>query len=266
MLDPVALADLERVHADLGGQLVHQPLDGVRRLGPSGAAVGVGPGAVGQHRLALEAVGRELVDRVEHERTEHRDAAADERDVGAEVGVEVHLEAGDLAVLVGGEGEGLDLVAAVVGRHQALAAGLGVLHRLGQPACHRPGDPLLRSRLELAAETTADVGGDDPDLGLGYAGGGRQGEPEDVRDLGRRPHGDLLTSGVDHDAAGLHERGDQPLLAVLALDEDAVGAGRLDGGLDVGAGAGLGRVEDPQRRLVGAEVGVGEDRVLAGRS
>ena len=266
MRDPVALADLEGVHADLGGQLVHQPLDGVRRLGPAGAAVGVGQGGVGEHRLALEAVGGELVDRVEHEGAEHRHAAADDGDVGAEVGVEVHLEAGDLAVLVGGQGERLHLVAAVVGRHQALAAGLGVLHRLGQPAGHRPRDPLLRRGLQLAAETTTDVGGDDPDLGLGYAGGGRQGEPEDVRDLGRRPHGDLLAGRVDHDAAGLHEGGDQPLLAVLALDEDAVGAGRLDRGLDVGAGAGLGRVEDPQRRLVGAEVGVGEHLVLRGRS
>ena len=52
VLDPVLLADLERVDADLGGELVHHPLDGVRRLGPAGAAVGVGPGLVGEHGLA----------------------------------------------------------------------------------------------------------------------------------------------------------------------------------------------------------------------
>ena len=78
VLDPVLLADLHRVDADLGGQLVHQPLDRVRRLRPAGAAVGVGPGLVGEHRLAGEPVGRELVDRVEHERAEHRHAATDE--------------------------------------------------------------------------------------------------------------------------------------------------------------------------------------------
>ncbi len=201
---------------------------------------------------------------VEHEGTQHRHAATDDGDVGAEVGVEVHLEPGDVAVLVGRQGERLDLVAAVVGRHQALAAGLGVLHRLGQPTRHRPGDPLLGSGLQLAAETTTDVGGDDPDLGLGYAGGGRQGEAEDVRDLGRRPHGELLTGRVDHDAARLHERRDEPLLSVLTLDEDAVGACRLDGGLHVAAGACLPGVEDPQGGLVAAEVGMGEDLVLQG--
>ena len=81
------------------GELVHDPLDAEGGLGPAGAAVGVGPGLVGQHRLAVELVGGELVDRVEHERAEHRHAAADERDVGAEVGQQVDLEAGDRAVL-----------------------------------------------------------------------------------------------------------------------------------------------------------------------
>ena len=104
VLDPVLLADLERVDADLGGELVHQPLDGVRRLRPAGAAVGVGPGLVGEHRLHGELVGRELVDRVEHERAEHRHAAADDGDVGAEVGEQLDLEAGDGAVLLGRRG------------------------------------------------------------------------------------------------------------------------------------------------------------------
>ena len=78
---------------DLGGELVHDPLDGEGRLGPAGAAVGVDPGLVGEHRLAVELVGRELVDRVEHARAEHRHAAADEREVGAHVGEQLDLEA-----------------------------------------------------------------------------------------------------------------------------------------------------------------------------
>jgi hypothetical protein len=83
-----------------------------------------------------------------------------------------------------------------------------------------------------------------------------------VRDLGRRPHRVLLAGRVDHDAARLHERRDQPLLAVLTLDDDAVGAGLRDRVLDVPAGAGLAGVEDPQRGLVGAEVGVREVLLL----
>ena len=42
VLDPVAPADLHRVDAELDRELVHDALDGVRRLGPAGAAVGVG--------------------------------------------------------------------------------------------------------------------------------------------------------------------------------------------------------------------------------
>ena len=99
------------------------------------------------------------------------------------------------------EGELLPLVAAVVGAHQRLGAGLGVLHRLAEPAADRPGDPLLRRDLELAAEAAADVGRDHPDLRLGDAGRRGQREPQDVRDLGRRPHGDLLAGRVDHDAS-----------------------------------------------------------------
>ena len=86
-------------------------------------------------------------------------------------------------------------------------------------------------------------------------------EPQDVRHLGGRPHGHLLAGGVDDGRAGLHERRHEPLLAVLALDDDAVDARLGDGLVDVAAGARLGRVELPEGRLVGAEVGVGEHRV-----
>ncbi len=264
VLDPVLLPDLEGVDADLDGELVHDPLDAVRRLGPAGAAVGVGPGLVGEHRLAGEAVGRELVDGVEHERAEHRHAAAHDGDVGTEVGQQLDLEAGDRAVLLRRQRQLLPLVAAVVGHHQRLAAGLGVLHRPAQPAGDRPGDPLLGRGLELAAEAAADVRRDHPDLRLGHARRGGQREAQDVGDLGRRPHGQLLTRRVDHDRAGLHEGRDQPLLAVLPLDHDAVGAGLGDGLLDVAAGAGLARVEHPQCGLVGAEVGMRERAALVG--
>ncbi len=54
---------------------------------------------------------------------------------------------------------------------------------------------------------------------------------EDVRDLRRRPHGQLLAGRVDDHRARLHERRDQPLLAEPAADHDRVGVvlGRGDG-------------------------------------
>jgi hypothetical protein len=264
VLDPVALPDLQRVDTHLDRELVHQPLDRIGRLGAAGATVGVGPGLVGQDGLDLPVVGRDLVDRVEHEGTEHRHAATDERDIGAEVGQQVDLEAGHDAVLGRREGQPLPLVAAVVAGDQRLRAGLGVLGGLAEAPGDGPDDPLLRRRLELAAEATANVGGDDADLGLGHPGGRREGEPQDVGDLRRRPHGQLLPRRVDDDRARLHERRDEALLAVLALDDDAVLAGLGDRLVGVAAGAGLGGVEHPQCALVGAEVGVGEHLVLGG--
>ena len=162
------------------------------------------------------------------------------------------------------QGQLLPLVAAVVGRQQRLGAGLGVLDRLAEPTGHGDGDALLGRRLQLAAEPAADVGGDDPDLGLGDAHRRGDEEPQDVRDLGGRPDRHLLAGRVDDHRAGLHEGRDQPLLAVLALDDDAVGAGLGDGLVDVAAGALLGGVELPEGALVGAEVGVGEHLVGGG--
>ena len=140
VLDPVLLAHLERVAAQLGGELVHHPLDAEGGLGPAGAAVGVGPGLVGEHVRAGEPVRRELVDGVEHERAQDRHARGDQAQVGAHVGQQVDLEAGDRAVLGGGQGEPLDLVAPVVRGQDRLGAGLGALARLAEPPGHQERD------------------------------------------------------------------------------------------------------------------------------
>ena len=219
-LDPVLAAQLERVHAQLDGELVHDPLDGERRLGPAGAAVGVGGHLVGEDAVALEPVGRELVDAREHERAQDRDARGDQPQVGAHVGEQPDLEALDVALAVGGDVDVLDLVAAVVGGHQRLAAGLGPLDRLAEPAGHQEREHLLRGDLQLAAEAAADVGGDDPQLVLGDAGDHRQHHPQDVRDLGRRPHREVVALRLDDDRARLHERRDQPLLDEPPADDD----------------------------------------------
>ena len=166
VLDPVLLADLERVHAEVRGQVVHHPLDRERRLGTAGAAVGVGPGAVGEDGLAVELVGGELVDAVVHEGAQHRRAAAEQGDVRAEVAVQMDLQAGDGAVLLGGEGDVLDLGPAVVAALQALAARLGVLDRLADLTRDGEGDPLLGRDRQLAAEPAAHVWGDHADLRL----------------------------------------------------------------------------------------------------
>ena len=255
VLDPVASPDLHRVDAELDGELVHDALDGVRRLGPAGAAVGVGDRRVGEHAGALEAEGRELVDRVVHERAEQRHARSDQAEVGAHVGEQVHPQPEHGAVAVRGDRDVLDLVAAVVRDEQAVGAGLGVLDRLADALRREERQHLLGDQLQLAAEPAADVRRDDPDLLLRRTGQQRQQEAQDVRDLGGRPDGEsaAATRRVDDDAARLHERRNQPLLHVAPLDDDLGARERLVGGP---AGAGRARVEDPGVALVGALVRV----------
>ena len=79
------------------------------------------------------------------------------------------------------------------------------VHLTGRPsrvATSRRED-LLAVDLQLGAEPAADVGRDHPQLVLGDAGGRGQHHPQDVRDLGGRPHGDSPPSpGAATDARG----------------------------------------------------------------
>ena len=54
VLDPVPLPQLQRVHAQVRGELVHHPLDGEGGLGPARAPVGVGRHLGGEDPDALE--------------------------------------------------------------------------------------------------------------------------------------------------------------------------------------------------------------------
>ncbi|SCD60345.1 hypothetical protein GA0115245_11005 [Streptomyces sp. di188] len=257
--DPVAAAQLDRVHAEFGGQLVHDPLDGVRGFRTSRAPVGVGGRAGGEHARAAELVGVHLVDRRVHERAEDRHARGDQHQVGAHVGEQVHLQAAQPAVAVGGDLDVLDHAAPVVGGQVALGAGLGPLHGPAEAPRDRQRDRLLAVHLELGAEAAAHVGRDDPQLVLGYPGHHGEHHPQDVRDLRGRVHGVLAGRGErgDHHRTRLHRVGDQPLL-VVAAPEDHLGA--LPDGRVVLTGP-----ERPVVAAVRALVGVHQRRVLGER-
>ena len=260
VLDPVLLAQLHRVAAELVRQLVHDPLDGEGGLRPARPAVGVGRRLGGEHAGAGEVVGLHLVDRREHEGPEDRHAGRDELQVGAHVGEQLDLEPEDRAVLAGGDLDVLDLVAAVRGRLVVLAARLGPLDRPAELAGHDEGEHLLGVDVELGAEAAAHVGRDDAQLVLRDAGGERQHHPQDVRDLGGRVERELVGSGDrrDDDGARLHRGGQQPLLEEAALDDDHVLAGLGQGLRVVGAGAG----EVEQEAPVGAGALVHERRAV----
>ncbi len=259
MLDPVLLAELEGIHGQFDGELVHDAFDREGGFGASGAAVGVGGHLVGEHVGAREPVRVELVDAVEHECAEDRHTRGDETQIGAHVGEQFHFQAGDGAVAARGEGQLLDLVAAVVRGEHRLAARLGVLDGLVQATSDEEREHLLRGDLQLATETAAHVGGDDAQFVFGETEGHREHQLQHVWDLGGRPHGDLRGGGVDDDRPRFHESGDEPLLPEGPFDDHLRVADRV---FDVATATGLGGVEHPRRADVGAEIGVDEIAVL----
>jgi hypothetical protein len=189
--DPVAAADLHRVHRELGGQLVHDPLDDERRLRPPRAAVGVGRRLVREHALTGEGVRVELVDARVHVATQQRDGRRQQLQVAAHVGGEVDLQPEDPAVGGGGELDVLDDVPSVDGGLVVFAARLRPLDRFAEFAGDHEGNHLLGVDVQLGAEAAAHVGGDHADLVFGHAGVEGEEDPDEVRDLCGGPHGRL---------------------------------------------------------------------------
>ena len=227
-LDEVPAPDLRPVHADLGGEQVHRPLDDVGRLGAARAAVRVDerrvrvdPGDLGIDVGDLVAAGEDPgVER-------GRDARPDRREAAAQVGKRLDPEAGDLAVLLAGDLEVRDVVAAVDRALVVLAAALDPLHRSpadGLAGEHREGHVGVAE--DLRAEGATDVGADAADLVLRDAGheGGEQ-QPLDVRGLAGHPDGVLVGARVvpADVAAGLHRIGDEALVDD-PLPDDHLGA------------------------------------------
>ena len=258
VLDPVLAAQFDGIHLQFGGEVIHQTFDRERRLRTTRTAVGAGPRLVGEQIVALESVGREFVDRVVHERTEDRHAGRDDSEVCTHVGEQVHTEAGHYAVLGGRQHKPLHLGATVVSDHERFTPGLGELARFAGVAGRKQCDDLFRRHRQLAAEATTDIGCDDAHFRLGDGERQCDHQAQDVRHLGRRPHCDLLAGRVDHGRARLHERRDESLLIVGALDHDIAAR---PGVLDVAAGAGRRRVEHPLSRQIGAKIGMGKGTV-----
>ena len=256
----VAQPQLRRVHLQGAGEVVEDPLVGVRRLGAPGAAVGVGGREVGEDALAREVVGPEVVEPAVGERAEDGDARGQQLQVGAHVRDEADPHAEDLPLARGADRHVLDLPTPVRGRDVVLRAGLGPLHRPLEPPRQDQRQGLLGVDVELRAEAAADVRGDDAQLGVGDAADRGEDVAHEVRHLRRGVEGEAAADGIgrDDDRAGLHRRGDHALLHVAALD-DHVGLGERR--VDVADGERPG-VAVVRAELLVHERGTGRERGL----
>ena len=218
--DEVAATQLHRVDPELSRQRVHRALDGHRRLGPTGSAVGVGRRRVREHPGAREAVGRDVVRTRVQPGAEQGNPRRHELQIGAHGGGQVGPDSGDLAVGVRRVLHLLDDVAAVDGGEVSLRPLLGPLDGTSEPPCQREREQLLGVDVQLRAKAAADVGRDDAELRLGHADRGRCEQSQDVRDLGRSPDRRLAGRGIGlhHDPSRLHRVRDQTRVVVALLD------------------------------------------------
>ena len=230
LLDEVAPPQLDRVDAGDLGQAVHGPLDGVGGLGPTGAAVRVGRRHRGVHARAGERVGLgQVVDAGVEEGAQQRHARGDEHLVAAHVRGEVHPDAGELAVSVGGQLDLLDLTAALHGGLGSLGALLGPSHRHPVLGGQRQAEQLLGVDLELGSEPAADRRGHHAELLLGRAQRDGGHDLEDVGDLGGAVERHVAAERLRDRRArtGLHGHGDEALLDEALLHGERR---RLEGG------------------------------------
>ena len=253
--DQVAAPDLDAIEARAYRDLVHHPLDDVGRLGPPGAAVGLGGHGVGVDVDDLEGDRLDGVGAAGQQVREGGDRSAEHRAVGADLDDRLAAQREELPVR--GEGRLHVLhVAAAVGRvHEVLGARLRPLHRTPQAARDPGQQALLGIGGDLAAEAAAHLGRDDADADLGQAEADRDLLLHAVGRLGRGPDRELLRAlvPVGEHRAPLHRHRRDALVHEAQLHH-AGGAGEqaLEGGVRLGG-------------LVPADVGV-ELLVDAGRA
>ena len=227
-LGEVLAAHLHRVHVQLTRDQVQGPLDHQRGLGPAGAAVGVGGDLVGEAAGGTEFHGRNLVAPADHQARQRRQSGGEELQVGARIQQGVVGDAQDGAVLLYRGFHRPHLSASVDRRLDVLAPSLDPLHRALELHRQVGQQRLLAVDVQLAAEAAAHLRGDDADAVFREPEHQRQHGPQEMRDLGRAPHGQLVLAREvpGHHAAGLHRDRRQPLVDELLLDDDVgVGAG-----------------------------------------
>ena len=197
LLGGILQAQLDRIHAELLGQLIHHALDREGADRRARRAVGRDLGAVGDDVEALREHVRDVVGR-EGAARGAADRRARER---ARLQVPGALAGDDRAVLLGAD---LDGARRARGRARGAHHLLARHHHLDRPA-RLPGQH-QRDRLEiddgLAAEPAADLGRDRPDVALRDARHQRAHGADHELALARAPHRDLAVA-ADADQAGV---------------------------------------------------------------
>jgi hypothetical protein len=185
--DEVLAPQLEPVHAQLVGELVHAHLDHVRGLRPARSTDGVRGELGGEGADDVRLDRGEPVAAAHHEPAQAGDHRALDQQVRAEVLDDPRVDARERAVSLRAQLHVRDLVTPVVGGGHVLRTRLGPLDRPAQLPRSPAEQYLFGIAVELRAEAAAHLGSDHADLLLGHPELHRQQQPQDVRDLRGAP-------------------------------------------------------------------------------
>ena len=187
--DEIAAAQLGRIHLQLEGRLIHQALDDVCDVRPSGAAIGGHGNRVGKYEAEAPIERRNTVDPCQASvRIASMACRAGGREVGAHVGEPVDAQRQEFPVAVERK-LAVDRVPATVRvGHEAFRAGRDPLHRLAQFLGREHLHAVLGVSGAALTEASADILRVHDDLFL--------------REIGRKrellaQHIDALDAGVD---------------------------------------------------------------------
>ena len=228
-LDQIARAHVGRVHAQLCRQPVDDALHCEHRFGPAGAAVRRGEAGIGQrsphrdmrvgHVVGAQQMGQCVV----------RHHQPDDV-IGAEIDNHVIAHCKDIAVLVGGHGDAVHLVARMCRRGQVLATFFNPANRAAEFARGKRHQRIFHRLYALLPEAATHVAGNDTNALNRHAQCAGKNGLQHMRCLGARPYRERAAKGFDDskDAARLHRRGDITVGAELFLHHHCrAGKGRV---------------------------------------
>ena len=159
-LHEVAGADLVGRQPGLARDVVDEALQQIGRLGPPGAAIGVGRHGVGHHALDVHVGGRRLVEADQHRAAgEGGDEGAEMAEIGAQCRIGRDAAADEAAVLVERHLGDRDMVAALDVRLERFLAVGNPLHRALERARGPHDHGIFRMHEDLHAEAAAHVAG-----------------------------------------------------------------------------------------------------------
>jgi hypothetical protein len=215
-------SDLDGILVQLPRQRIDCTFDGVRRLRPTGTAVGVRRRRRREDARALEVVPHDVVGAGVQPGSQERDPGGHELEIRAHRNGQPGANRSDLAFGCRRQLDLLDQVAAVDRRLIALGSRLDPLDRTAELAREHERERFLGVDVELRTEAAADVRCDHAQLRLRNSRDHREGHARDVGNLRRRPHRQLARCRErlhDH-SARLNRIRNQALLSVALLDGD----------------------------------------------